>query len=135
MSKQTLSALTNHGQTNIHTSRTTSNITQQSQTTSSTLNALIFEHSMGGMNIATALPKQTYGKTNIAGTQNIQSAKVPINKSKLTPFEAKLLAQAKAAAEKKAAQERAEAAHKAAMAAAEKKANYEIGRASCRERV
>jgi len=76
---------------------------------------------MGGMNIATALPKQTYGKTNIAGTQNIQPAKVPINKSKLTPFEAKLLAQAKAAAEKKAAQERAEAAHKAAMAAAEKK--------------
>ena len=84
---------------------------------------------MGGINIATALPKQTYGKTNITDTSNMQPTKFSMNKAKLTPFETQLLAQAKAAAEKKAEQERAEAAHKAAIAATQ------IGRASCRERV
>ena len=102
MSKQTLSALANHGQTTIHTSPAISNTTGQGQTTSSTLNALIFEHSMGGINIATALPKQTYGKTNITDTSNMQPTKFSMNKAKLTPFETQLLAQAKAAAEKKA---------------------------------
>ena len=105
MSKQTLSALANHGQTTIHTSPAISNTTGQGQTTSSTLNALIFEHSMGGINIATALPKQTYGKTNITDTSNMQPTKFSMNKAKLTPFETQLLAQAKAAAEKKAEQD------------------------------
>ncbi|OFR04768.1 hypothetical protein HMPREF2907_06465 [Neisseria sp. HMSC055H02] len=101
MSKQTLSALTNHGQTNIHTSPNKSNPESQSQGKSSTLNALIFQHSMGGINIASALPKQTHGTTNITGRQNAQPIKINANKAKLTPFEAKLLAQAKAAADKK----------------------------------
>ena len=121
MSKQTLSALTNHGQTNIHTSPNKSNPESQSQGKSSTLNALIFQHSMGGINIASALPKQTHGTTNITGRQNAQPIKINANKAKLTPFEAKLLAQAKAAADKKAAQDRAEAAHKASVAAAQAK--------------
>ena len=109
MSQQTTSLLTNYGQTSINTSKpSTTNQPTSTTSSSSILNALIFEHAMGGMQIASSLPKQTHGQTNISGAQNMRPTQLPATKSKLTPFEAKLLAQAKAAAEKKAAQEKAE---------------------------
>lgn len=123
MSKQTTSLLSNYGQTSINTTKTSATTKPVSTASSSSvLNALIFEHSMGNMKIASILPKQTHGQTHISKPQNPHPTQLPSIKAKLTPFETKLLAQAKAIAEKKAAQAKAETAHKIAVAIAQEKA-------------
>ena len=102
MSKQTTSLLSNYGQTSINTTKTSATTKPVSTASSSSvLNALIFEHSMGNMKIASILPKQTHGQTHISKPQNTHPTQLPSIKAKLTPFETKLLAQAKAIAEKK----------------------------------